>query len=360
MKVNDFIHRFSGRAMRRDGICRVRTFVSDNAKVFILLTDLGDKNTSLSVTNACGIIRNSLITNNLIPDECCFIEHYEELSDGTNTFDLITFDAPRSPRWTKIDQSNVLELLKCDLAELSTSTLKHNHLLDDIERIRNEIDPLIDFPPPKPSAQIRNRNTIETEMISKKTVADMVERGAGERELLRILKRDLSIFTEIYAKPSKEYICFSEFPVADGFVDFVVFSGRSRMDVILIEVKGADFTLLTEGKHNKFSSKIDKAGHQIRERLRVIEDDYCKFRTCTHQIRHDVENGNSTYNHLLGPAGRLDVDPDKDINIRCVIIGGRTRNDFEESKDRHDFEKNFRYPMKLESWDTWLRKLERE
>jgi len=103
--------------MRRDGICRVRVFVGNTARVFVLLTDLGDKNTSLSVTDACTIIRDSLLTKKLIPDKCCFMEHYEEIFGGGSTFDLIAFDHRGAPRWTKINQDSAAQLLECDPAE---------------------------------------------------------------------------------------------------------------------------------------------------------------------------------------------------------------------------------------------------
>ncbi|MGZ4924787.1 MAG: Shedu immune nuclease family protein [Halobacteriota archaeon] len=361
MKINDLIHRFpTGCGTRLDGICRVRTFVGTNSRIIALLTDLGDKNTSSSVTNSIELLYKSLHIRGVIPDQCSVIEHYETNAFSGDTFDLVMFDDCGSPHWNSIKQADVEVLLGCNASELSARTLNHPRLLSEIDRIRNEIDPFIDSPWLEAPEVTKRRNDIESRMISKKHVAGFVERGAGEQELQRLLKQDLSIFAEIYADPKDGYICFSEFPIADGVVDFAIFSGASRMDVTLIEVKGAEFNLVNQGHYNKFASKIDMAIDQIRKRLRHVIDDIKEFRTQVHRIRQNVEKGKSEYNSLLGPDGYLEVDPHKDINIRFVVIGGRTRNDLEESKKRHDVERNTHPPIRIESWDTWLRKVRRE
>ena len=45
-------------------------------------------------------------------------------------------------------------------------------------------------------------------MISKAGLLSLIEVGAGERELQRLLKRDLSFFAEIYADPSLAHTLF--------------------------------------------------------------------------------------------------------------------------------------------------------
>lgn len=361
MKINDFIYRFStGCGTRQDGICRVRTFVGTNASIFTLLTDLGGKNTGSSVTNSIELLCKSLLTRGIVSDQCGFIEHYEENAIRGATFELVTFSDTGSPHWDSIKQTDVEALLECNLTELSSKTLEQPRLLNEIDRIRNDIDPFIDSPWLETPEITKRRNDIESRMISKKEVADLVECGAGEQELQRLLKQDLSIFAEIYADPKEEYICFSEFPIAGGSVDFAVFSGISRMDVTLIEIKGAEFNLVNQGHYEKFASKVDEAIDQIRNRLRHVIDEIKEFRVQVHRIRQNVENGKVEYNSLLGPNGHLEVDPEKDINIRCVVIGGRTRNDHAESKKRHDVERGTHPPIRVESWDTWLRKVRRE
>jgi hypothetical protein len=180
--------------------------------------------------------------------------------------------------------------------ELNARALDQPRLRIEIDRIRNEIDPFIDSPWPEPPARTKRRNDIESRMISKKLVADLVDRGAGEQELQKLLKQDLSIFAEIYANPKEEYICFSEFLVADGTVDFTVFSGRSGMDVTLIEVKGANFYLVNQGHYDKFSGKIEEAVDQIRKRLTYIPfaEPRNSERKCTEFIRMSSKKSLST------------------------------------------------------------------
>lgn len=361
MKISDFIHRFpTACGTRQDGICRVRIFVGSNSTILALLTDLGDKNTSSSVTNSIELLCKSLLTRGAVSNQCSFIEHYEANAFRGDTFDLVTFGDSGAPHWNSIKRGDAEALLGCDARELSARTLDQPRLLNEIDRIRNEIDPFIDSPWPEAPEITKRRNNIESRMISKSLIIDLVERGVGEQELQRLLKQDLSIFAEIYADPKDEYICFSEFPIADGAVDFAVFSGRSRMDVTLIEVKGAEFHLVNQGHYDKFAGKIDEAIDQIRKRLRHVIDGIREFRAQVHRVRQNVEEGKSQYNSLLGPDGHLEVDPDKDINIRCVVIGGRTRDDYEESKKRHDVERSTHPPIRVESWDTWLRKVRRE
>lgn len=360
MKISDIIHRFpTSRGTRHDGICRVRVFVVGNSKVFALLTDLGNKNTASSVTNSIELLCKSLRERGIVPEQCTFIEHYEESAYRGDTFDLVTFNSSGSSHSSPIKRSDAEVLLECNQEELSSRTLDQPRLLIEIDRIRNKIDPFIDSPWLESPEITKRRNDIESRMISKSSIVGLVEQGAGEQEFQRLLKQDLSVFAEIYSNPKDEYICFSEFPVAEGFVDFAVFSGRSRMDVTLIEVKGAEFNLVNQGHYDKFSSKIEDAMDQIRKRLRHVIDNIKDFRSDVHRIRLDVENGNILHNSLLGPSGHLEVDSDKDINIRCVVIGGKTRNDHEESRKRHDVERSTHPPIRVESWDTWLRKVRR-
>jgi hypothetical protein len=196
-------------------------------------------------------------------------------------------------------------------------------------------------------------------MISKSSLKSIIENGCKEQELQRHLKTDLSIFGEAYAKPDDEYICFSEFPLANGAIDFVVFTGRSRMDVILIEIKGAEFNLVNSNHYGAFNHKVNEAATQIQMRQGTIYRDLESFRQNVHKIRKRAEDGESIYNAFLGPRSSLLVDPKKDVNIRSVVIGGRTVNDLEESTMRHNHELSSTPPVRIESWDTWLRRLQR-
>jgi hypothetical protein len=186
-------------------------------------------------------------------------------------------------------------------------------------------------------------------------IANLIAKGASERELQSELKKDLSVIGKAFAHPAiqDEYIVFSEFPIGQGAVDFVVLTDRSRMDVILIEIKGAGFNFLNGD--GTVAADINSAAQQIRERFYHIQSNYEPFRREIHILRKAVEEGESKYNSVLGANGYLHVDPGKDIDIYGIVIGGRTRNDFEESRARHQLE-SATPRVRFESWDSWLRK----
>jgi hypothetical protein len=186
-------------------------------------------------------------------------------------------------------------------------------------------------------------------------IASLVSNCASERELQAELKNNLSIIGTSCAHSAikDEYITFSEFPVGHGKVDFVVFTDRSRMDVILVEVKGANFNFLNAD--GGVAADINSAAQQIRERLYQIQTNYESFRREVHAIRKTVEGGAQIYNSFLGPNGFLHVDPEKDIDVKGVVIGGRTKDDLAESRARHQLEINSPRIL-FESWDSWLRK----
>lgn len=359
MKICDLIFQTpSPRGLGNDGICRVRVFVTPDKRVVALLTDLDNKNTGPSVTNSVERIRQALVDRGIVDNDAQIIEHYEECF-GVPTFDFVSLRDGR-PIWENTSAEEVAKLTGCTLAELQERTLDHPRLYDEIERIRNLIDPFVDSPDPEDPSVVNRRADIREKMISKKELADLVSTGADERSLQALLKRDLSIFAEVYARPPEEYICFSEFPIQAGFFDFVVFSGRSRMEVILIEIKGANFPFAKQGSYRKFSAKIDEAVHQIRDRVGSIYRKFSDFHSTTQQIREAVEAGGRLHNSLVGPQAPLEVDPQKDVIIRCVVIGGRSRDDLKESQLRQDYEMQSSPSVKVESWDSWLRKLQRE
>ncbi|MFL6462815.1 MAG: DUF4263 domain-containing protein, partial [Bryobacteraceae bacterium] len=61
MKIVDTIFQFPSYRPSRDGICRVRIFVSEKQQVTVLLTEL-DGNTGPFVTNGIELIRNALLS----------------------------------------------------------------------------------------------------------------------------------------------------------------------------------------------------------------------------------------------------------------------------------------------------------
>jgi hypothetical protein len=194
-------------------------------------------------------------------------------------------------------------------------------------------------------------------MITKAEIEALVKNGAKEQDIQKLLKKDLSIFAEVYANPKDEYICFSEFPVGDtGIVDFAVFTHRSTMSIYLIEVKGANFNLVNQSKgtfHADFLEGIDQI---IRRKRYTIARDL-EFRKNVHDIRRKVESGRSLYNSLLGPKRHLMVDPEKPVNVYGVVIGGRRVDNYEESVKRNEWKESINFTIFLESWDSWLEKV---
>ncbi len=325
MKLTDMIFSFqSASYIQFKGLCRVRTFINSIGNVFCLITDIGTMNPSASVTNSIERICKQVIAVGLVPPETKFVEHYESDFTGYNgtSLDLVSFDHDGFPNWKKIALTKAAEMFECDVEEFKDQTLENNRLMSEIQKLRYEMDTKMDFPYLDEPQVISRRYEIEANKIGKKQLSELVKNGATEQELSRLLKQDLSFFGEVYGHPNEEYICFSEFPLDDGFVDFVVFTGRSRMDIYLIEIKGANFNLVNNDHYEKFSNKVEEAASQIRNRLQKIYAHYENYRVDCHRIREKVESGNAVYNSFTGPMGKLVVDPNKHVNIRTVIIGG--------------------------------------
>lgn len=359
MKITDIVHNYpDGNARLICGLCRVRSFMSESG-IVVLLTDLGDKNDGQSVTNAVERIIKSLRELGVVIGPATYLEHYEREDPRCDSFDIVSVDSPGGTQWKTVSREEALVLMGCSPSELDERSWQSGRIVAQADRLRFSRNPFIDSHYQESNAVIKRRLEIADALISRSEVEALISAGAGERDIQGLLKRDLSIFGEAYAKPDDEYICFSEFPLGDGYVDFVVFSGRSRMDVILIEIKGADFNLLNADHYKEFNHKINQAAGQLRNRLGHIYREVSPFRDHVHSLRIRAERGEQVHNAFIGPHHGLQVDPQKDINIRTVLIGGRTVDDRAESAKRHDYERHFNPPIRIESWDTWLRRLQR-
>lgn len=359
MKIIDIVHDYAlGSSRLRRGLCRVRIFRTATDTT-VLLTDLDEKNDGMSVTNAVEHIIKSLHELGIVLPPATYIEHYEREDPARDSFDIVTVGSRQGVQWQSIPRTEVLSMIDGSSDELDNRSASNSRVICRADQLRFRRNPFVDSPWQPHPATIKRRLEIEEGMLSKADIEALIVEGAGERDIQRLLKRDLSVFGEAYAKPDNEYLCFSEFPLDNGQVDFVVFTGRSRMDVILIEVKGADFNLLNADHYKAFNHKINQAADQIRDRLGKLYRDPEPFRQHVHAIRQRVERGEHVHNAFLGPCHKLEVDPEKDINIRTILIGGRTVDDRAESTKRHDFERTFNPPIRVESWDTWLRRLQR-
>ena len=340
MKISDFIFRYQAhRESVHDSICRVRIFHAD--RVVALLTDLGERNTGSSVANSIESLRRHLIEAGHISDEARVIEHYESTHLSEATFARVS-EVHGLPHWEKMSFAEVTGMLGCLDAELNRHTLDDVRLAAQIEKLRVQIDPYIDRPYQESIAVLNRRNEILRHRVPVEQLRTVITNGATELEMHRLIAQDLSLIAELYARPEEEYIAFSQFPVDSGFVDFALFSGRTQMDVTLVEVKGTDFAL-------------DDARAQISSRLGYIVRQYPQFRAMAHRIRDRVEQGHPAYNSFRGPRLPLRVDAGRDINVNYVVIGGRAG----DGAVQPSFDMSFEPFIQLETWDSWLKKLRR-
>lgn len=358
MKITDVVHNYPDGSCLARGLCRVRLFVNESG-IVVLLTDLGNKNDGQSVTNAVEHIIKSLQVLGVVMGPATYLEHYEREDSRGDTFDVVTVGSLGGTHWQTINREQACRLIGCSMSELEERSWENTRIVSEADRLRFSRDRFVDSPYQGSNAVIKRRLEIDDGMISRAEVEALISAGARERDLQCLLKKDLSIFAETYAQPDGEYICFSEFPLADGYVDFVVLTGRSRMDVILIEIKGADFNLLNADHYKEFNHKVHQAAGQLRNRLGHIYRELSTFRDHVHSVRARAEGGELIHNAFMGPHDGLEVDPQKDINIRAVLIGGRTVDDRAESTKRHDYEHRFTPPIRIESWNTWVRRLQR-
>lgn len=359
LKVSDFIFKFTTRvSLTKMGVCRVRNFVTDNRDVYTLITDISHVYSTISITNVIEDICMSLQERGLVPKGAKFIEHYEADNFQDQRFSLVELIHGR-PRWKNEYLSNIKLILQCEEDELIKLTKEDLRLVSEIEKIKYSKNPSHNFNYVQDSNIIKRKYEINESMMSKVELNNLVIEGSNEQDISRKIKKDLSILAEIYAYPKDEYICLSEFPIDDGFVDYIILTGRSRMDVYLIEVKGSDFNIKNKNS-SKFNEKISEAIFQMDSRRGFIYRNYEFFKKHIHDIRKRVEKGELVYNSYKGPCNELLVDSEKDINIYSVIIGGRTRDDYIESQLRHNYELNSNSNIKLESWDTFMRKLIRK
>lgn len=185
---------------------------------------------------------------------------------------------------------------------------------------------------------------------------ETVGRFAKEREIQELLKSNPSEFAKYFANPEDEFIIFSEYPVGYGLVDFVVFTSRSRMNVIFIEIKGADFHFLNLDE--TVSSEIKKAEEQIRDRFETVLKSYENFHRDAHAFRRQVESGKTIYNSRMGNSTKLHCDPEKEIMLSGYVIGGTTTDDYAESSKKAAMERTNNPPIHFESWNSFFRKIE--
>lgn len=353
MKISDFIFKFKTYRMREDGLCRVRFFINNQREIICVLTDIDDMSNAPYLDSICDTVINLLYENGHLLKCDCFVLHDE--------FDNSMAIIEKNGNINKPISKRELELLtECEEQEFAYKSMKIAEIRNQIEKKRYEINPFINNRYLQSPSYIKHAIEIQENAVSKKMLKALIDEGAVERELDNLIKKDLSLIGEIYGHPHDEYIVFSEFPLGDKRVDFAIFSSRSSMNVTFIEIKGADFNLKKRGHYDNLNSKIEEANSQIRNHRKYIYNDYETFRKEMHRIREKAEAGENIYNAFLSPKGELQVDPNKNVNIRFVIVAGRTsENDIEESDLRYQFGREHT-DVELFSWDSWIRRLRRD
>lgn len=363
MKVSDFVHSQAIPYKTYPLIYRVRIFINRDKTVTAVITDLKEK-TMGSITNDIENIKSELIGKGYISENVQIIEHYEDRGYRSDTFDLVYISENNPTNWKKLRLDYICYYLDCEEDEFDIESLSLSRIYHEIEKIRHRLDPFIDIPFSDSNAVLVRRDEIRKNLVSKEALKRAVEARANETEIHKLIQSDLSILGDYFGRPDDEYICFSEFPLNNNYkkrrIDFVVLTGRSRMDVVLVEIKGADYNLINTGSRSNFSAKTNEAVQQLRERTSCIYENYYYFRKYFYEIKAKAETGDKSYSAFIGPRGNLLVDPNKDINVYRVCIGGKSKDDITESRLRHEYERGQSPPIRIESWDSFLNKLQRD
>lgn len=360
MKLTDFIFTFRHdcNTSSKTAICRVRLFINKQMEIYAVISDL-DENPSISVTNAIELIHSQLLKENKIPPTSKIIDHSPKSLCFPESFDLVEYTSVGAPQWKSITYSYILELLECTENEF-------NDYWED-QRVKKEIYEALNGTPKikrfeyiEPSEITERRLEIDKGKLNKQAVKAVLDLYPSEREISTFLKRDMSLLSECYANPKDEYICFSEFPIDSGRVDFALFTGRSRMTVSLIEIKGAQNDLCRKNHYKDFRAEVQEGRGQLIQRAAWIESNYKGYCNFVHEVLKSVKGNGRPYNAFVGPKYKLQVDPNKDVNFKYVLIAGRTGDDLQDSHKRHIEDWAINRDFQTETWDSWYGKLVRE
>ena len=206
---------------------------------------------------------------------------------------------------------------------------------------------------------LNRKKEIQSSQIPIEDLSDLINQNANEQKFLKLIKKDLSFLADVFAQPVDEYICLSEYHICEKIVDFIVLTSRSRMEVCLIEVKGADFNICKKNHYGGMTSHIHAAEKQLLQHELYIQQNYITFIKKIHSTKHDVVTGAYSANYLLGPKGNLFVDPEKDIKLRKIIIGGKESNDYRDSHECSMFEQDHKN-LSIYSWESFLRRVDQQ
>ena len=198
---------------------------------------------------------------------------------------------------------------------------------------------------------IKNQRNIED-------FIELIEENSQEMKIQKLIKEDLSFMADYLAEPHEEYICFSNYPIGDKIADFVVLTSRSKMKVCIVEVKGADFKIVKANHYQGLNVHMNDAITQLKNHMEYINRNYSSFRTQIHEDKDKAINEEYSGNYLVGPRKTLLVDPQKDIDVKYIAIGGVERED-KSIEESHEIVKcKPADNLEIASWNSFVRKLD--
>ena len=112
----------------------------------------------------------------------------------------------------------------------------------------------------------------------------------------------------------------------------------------------AAYTELTIEEVEKIASE--------KNHMEYINRNYSSFRTQIHEDKDKAINEEYSGNYLVGPRKNLLVDPQKDIDVKYIAIGGVERED-KSIEESHEIVKcKPADNLEIASWNSFVRKLD--
>lgn len=97
---------------------------------------------------------------------------------------------------------------------------------------------------------------------------------------------------------------------------------------------------------------------ELKNHMEYINRNYSSFRTQIHEDKDKAINEEYSGNYLVGPRKNLLVDPQKDIDVKYIAIGGVERED-KSIEESHEIVKcKPADNLEIASWNSFVRKLD--
>lgn len=97
---------------------------------------------------------------------------------------------------------------------------------------------------------------------------------------------------------------------------------------------------------------------QLKNHMEYINRNYSSFRTQIHEDKDKAINEEYSGNYLVGPRKTLLVNPQKDIDVKYIAIGGVERED-KSIEESHEIVKcKPADNLEIASWNSFVRKLD--